>query len=324
MRPHVSAETLAQFRQGDLSPRHRTRIGAHLSRCAHCRNLNKDLAGISELLASAHPPPMPDHLTSRIEAALAREAAGRVTVPAGSKPTAGAAGGGAAGPSGPVGGPGRRHGRAPGGSRRGWRPLLPRTRPRLALSAMAAAAVLVVAGVGVYEMVQPGSSQPSGSSAASAAGSPASGVHSFAAPAQGTVLQYQRGGQIARITPISSRTDFTTSKLSAQVATQVSRYAAGTQAAPMAGSGTRSPAEGPAQSQRFGNLAVSALQGCVNRIAAGELVVLVEVARFQGALATIIVTEVSQAAPRQVWVVGPGCSASRSDLLYRSALSAAG
>ena len=74
----------------------------------------------------------------------------------------------------------------------------------------------------------------------------------------------------------------------------------------------------------FAKLAVSALQGCVNRIAAGDLVVLVEVARFQSSPATIIVTEATQSAPRQVWVVGTGCSASRSDVLRESALSTAG
>jgi hypothetical protein len=325
MRPHVSAETLAKFRQGGLSPRRNARISAHLSRCSRCSRLNEDLGGVTALLASVHPPPMPDDLTGRIQAALASEAAKRVAVPAGSKPAAAAAGGGAAGPAGPAGNRGRRYRLAPGGSRRrGPGPFLPSTRPRFALGAMAAAALVVVAGVGVgmYEIVNAGSSHPSVSAAAPPGPRSASGRASAAAPVRGPALQYQRGGQNTTITPISSQTDFTASKLSTQVASQVSKYgSAGTRSGPMSVPG-HSSAAAPG-SQRFGSMVVSALQGCVDRIAAGEIVVLVEVARFQGSPATIIVTEVAQAAPQQIWVVGSGCSRSRSDVLHRSALSAA-
>jgi hypothetical protein len=324
MRPHVSAETLARFRQGGLSPRRCARISAHLSGCSRCSRLNEDLGSVTQLLASVHPPSMPDHLTSRIQAALASEAAKRVTVPAGSKQAAAAAGGGAAGPAGPAGFRGRRHRPAPGGSRRrGWRPFLPGTRPRLAMSAIAAAALVVVVGmgVGVYALMNSGSSSSGPPSAASGA-RPTSSSGSAAAPVRGPALQYRHSGQNTTITPISSHTDFTASKLSTQVAAQVSKYGpGGIQAGPMTAPETRSPA---VRSERLGTMLVSALQACVNRVAAGELVVLVEVARFQGSPATIIVTEVAQAAPQQIWVVGSGCSGSRSDVLHRSALSAAG
>lgn len=271
------------------------------------------------LLASVDPPPMPEHLTTRIQAALATEAARRVALPAGSKPAAATAGGGSAGPAGPADGRGPRHVPA----RRGWRPRLPSMTPRVALGAVAAAAAVVVVGAGMYAIVNSGSSQPSHSAAAPSAGR--AGVNSPAAAAtRGPALQYRHGGQNATVSPISSGTDFTASKLSVQVAAQVSKYGRGSPVAgPMTAPGTHTQAPG-SRPATFGHMAVAALQGCVNRMAAGELVVLVEIARYQGSPAAIIVTEVSQAAPQQVWVVGLGCSASRSDLLGRSALSAAG
>jgi Putative zinc-finger len=315
MRRHVSAVRLARFCQGDLSPRRRARIAAHLSRCSRCTRLSEDLGGVSTLLASVSPPPMPEHLTTRIQAALATEAARKVALPAGSKPAAAAAGGGAAGPAGPADGRGPRHELA----RRGWRPRLPSMTPRVALGAVAAVAVVVV-GVGMYEVVSSSSSSPSSSSAAAPSGvRPASGAS--AQPTRGPALRYRHGAQNATITPISSGTDFTASKLSVQVAAQVSKYGPGsTVAGPM----THSQAAPAGRPATFAHMAVSALQGCVNRIAAGDLVVLVEIARYQGSPAAVIVTEVAQAAPQKVWVVGLGCSASRSDMLERSALSAAG
>src|SRR5260221_12382012 len=92
MTRHVGAETLAAFRQGDLSPRRNSRIRAHLAGCARCSDLNEDLAGVTTLLAGAQPPPIPEHLTARIQTALATEAARRVVL------TAGAAGTAAGGP----------------------------------------------------------------------------------------------------------------------------------------------------------------------------------------------------------------------------------
>jgi len=83
MRRHIDAETLARFRQGDLSPRQNARIRAHLAGCERCRDLNEDLAGVTTLLASAQPPPIPEHLTARIQTALATEAARRVALTAG-------------------------------------------------------------------------------------------------------------------------------------------------------------------------------------------------------------------------------------------------
>jgi hypothetical protein len=59
---------------------------------------------------------------------------------------------------------------------------------------------------------------------------------------------------------------------------------------------------------------LSRLSACVNRIAAGRRVLLVEVARYNHAPATVIITA-GRGKAREAWVVGPRCSATASDVL---------
>jgi hypothetical protein len=71
------------------------------------------------------------------------------------------------------------------------------------------------------------------------------------------------------------------------------------------------------QTGTFADIPLASLRGCVNRVAAGSLVLLVDVAHYRGAPATVIVTEAAETGPMQIWVVGTGCSASGSDVLQR-------
>src|SRR5580700_11495049 len=77
MRPHVSAEAMARYRQGDLNQRRTSHISTHLAGCDRCSTLNEDLGGVTTLLAGVHPPPMPEDLTARITSAIAAESARR-------------------------------------------------------------------------------------------------------------------------------------------------------------------------------------------------------------------------------------------------------
>ena len=90
--------------------------------------------------------------------------------------------------------------------------------------------------------------------------------------------------------------------------------------------GPRGPTARPRSSggRAAAGISASALAGCVNRIAAGERVLLVDVARYQGAPATVIVTQPAAGGPERISVVGTGCSASRSDLLHHAMLNTAG
>jgi hypothetical protein len=329
---HVGAERLARFRQGDLGPRRSSRIGAHLAGCARCRELDEDLAGVTTLLASVQPPPIPEQLEARIQAALTTEAARRVVRPgedaAAAAPApagAGPAENGRHPPREPAGtGPtsdGRHLRREPAGHGRPRR--LSRSRSAVALRALAAAAAVVLVAGGVYEIVRNESSSSSSPSSAAGPAAPAA-----SAPAFGPPLSYRQAGGRGSITPVMTGTDFTPGSLSSQVTQQLARYGPGAKLAgpkAMAPSATNGPevAQG-GRSSTFGHMAVSELAGCVNRIAAGDLVLLVDVARYQGAPATVIATRGPAGGPEQIWVVGPGCSASQSDVLGHTALSSAG
>ena len=338
MRPHVGAKTLARYRQGDLTARRNARIGAHLARCARCRARSEDLAGVTTLLASVHPPPIPQHLTARIQAALATEAATRAARPGEqARPekvaAAAAPAGTEPGGTGPAGTGPAANGHHPRQEtpRHGRRPRLPRLGPAVALRALAAAAAVVLLAGGVYELTQHGANSTSSSSAGSPAagpGVPAPARQSRGAPAAGPALPYQHAGGPASITAVMSGTDYTRGNLSGQVAAQLARSGRSAAAAGANAAGpeqTHSPAAVPGgRAATFGDIPVPALAGCVNRIAAGGRVLLVDVARYQGEPATIIVTQPAAGGPEQIWVVGPGCSASRSDLLHHAEPGGAG
>jgi hypothetical protein len=304
MRPHVSAETMARYRQGDLNQRRASHIGTHLAGCDRCSALNEDLGGVTTLLASASPPPMPDDLTARITNAIAAESARRSAAPQTAQAPAL---------------PAARQHRAPRRSR------LPRVTPKLALSGLAAAAAMVLVAGGIYAVVGHGGPPQSSASSSVPAAAPASGAvkapMAQAGPASGPALQYQRGGRRDTITPITTGTDFTPAALTSEVTAEVRKYGArftktGTNDESPAHSGPASPAAVPReQAGTFADIPLASLRGCVNRIAAGSLVLLVDVAHYRGALATVIVTEAAESSPMQIWVVGTGCSASRSDLL---------
>lgn len=305
MRPHVSAEIMARYRQGDLNERRSSHISTHLARCGRCSALNQDLGGVTTLLASAQPPPMPEDLTARISGAIAAESARRAAVPTAATAPATA-----------------RHHRAP------RRPRLPHVTPKLALGGLAAAAAVVLVGGGLYEVVgHSGSTASTSSAAAPSARRPAgksvagNGAMLPASPASGPALQYQRSGREGSITPIATGTDFTEAGLASQVTAEVKKYGTGfaktgPNATSPAHSAPASPAAVPGeQTGTFADIPLASLRGCVNRIAAGSLVLLVDVARYAGAPATIIVTEAADTGPMQIWVVGTGCSASGSDVL---------
>jgi hypothetical protein len=320
---HADAETLARYRQEDLSRRRASRIRAHLAGCARCRALDEDLAGVTALLADAQPPPMPEHLAARIQTAIAAEAARRVALPA---QAASAAPGGATagearqGRTGPTGtgvpdGRAARHGRH---GRDRTRQRRPGFASPVALRAMAAAAAVVVLAGGGYEIAQHvGGSSTSGGSAPTSGGHPMNGPYS--APAAGAALpqHYLRAGQ-QDVPVVESSTNYGPATLKAQVTSTVTRYGL----LARSGASVRSPVAGSSP-EPFVNIPASTLAGCVTRIADGQQVLLVDVARYQGRPATVIVIRAPGGA-EQVWVVGTGCSRTNSHLLTHATLAPAG
>lgn len=293
MTRHVSTENLARFRGGDLSTARSARIAAHLRACARCRETSEALAEVPSLLAAVEVPPMPAHLAARIESALATESARRESVESDSAPE-------------------HQRRSAGGARRRPRRPVL--SGPALRVLATAGAAVVLVGGsVTLLTQLGAGSSSgTSGPSAASAGDHKAADAGPHMTPSFNTFagIHYQVGHQTAVITPRRSGTHYQSGRL----AQQVSRVMA-TSERLMTG-GTALPNATPNSRTSSGTTTARSIPtGCVNRIAAGHKVQLVDIARYDGQRATIIVTVGHGQVAAQIFVVGVACSASVSDVL---------
>jgi hypothetical protein len=300
VRGHVSAETLAAFREELLPRRKARRVAAHLARCAQCAGLDAQLAGLPALLAGTPVPPMPDALTARITAALAAEAAARSASSAAGAAGTELAGAGAA-TAAAAGGSGRgRHGRAPG-----------RDRSRLTLRIAAATAAVAVAGGGGYGVLRLVSSTGTGPSRpAAAAGSPAHSVlppSPVQRPAARQGSAFPSGGHSAASSEASSHvvasgTNYLPSELQAQVSAVLDH----------ASSAPAPSASAPAQpAPNFGAI----MTGCVARVTGGRRPLLVDHARYEGKPATIIVVQGTRPNTLRVLVAGAACSAGVTDLL---------
>jgi hypothetical protein len=318
MTRHIGERTLARFGQGDLSTRRSVRIRAHLTGCARCRERNEDLAAVTTLLADVQTPPMPEHISAMIQTALAAEAVRRAGVPA----TASSAG--------PETAPTSPGARAP----RHERPAPGRRQPRsfrlsspVALRTMAATAAAVVLASGGYEIATHAGG--SGHPKPSVSGPEVSGSSGLAGPeskAAGTApqLHYEYAGRQYSVSALASGTDYAPATLGAQVGQELRQNPPS--ATGRGGSSSLHSSAAPAvgSPRTFENVPLGRLQGCVRRLAVGQRVLLVDVARYQGRPATVIVTRASAGGSEQVWVVGTGCSGTRSDLFAHASLAAAG
>ncbi len=318
MTHHIDAMVLARYREGDLSRRKAARVSAHLARCTRCAELGSELADVTVLLASATAPPIPEHLDARIRTTLAAESARRAAADAGTEP-------------------GRRD--LPARSHRARRgPHVPRASSPVLLRTLAAAGAVVVLAGGGFALVHQLGSGPAQGTAGNTSSGVVAGPGPDAAPrapgpaaepdlrtpAFGPSLRYGRPGHQASFVPVSTATDFSPAALDAQVSTalsQVSGAHAGTFGRSSTAAGRSSPLPSPSAGSRFGGIALPELQACVTRVADGQRVLLVDLARYQGRPATIIVTAPASPAARQAWVVGPACSGSRSDVLAHRAVS---
>lgn len=314
MTRHVDAEALGQFSAGDLSQRQAARVGAHLARCSRCADLSQQLAGVTALLASTQVPPMPEYLAVRIQNSLAAESARRTALDPGTEP-------------------GRRElpGRQARRGRRGFA-------SPFALRALAAAGAVAVIAGGSYLILQPHRpASPAGASSAAGgrARSATAGQAPNAAPAPGRVtsgpaLHYSSDGHAGSFVPVSSQANFGPASLAAQVSSTLTQLHSSSGQSPESGSapsetnGQNSPAAGisalpgspaAARAGRFGGIPVGVLEGCVARIAADRPVLLVDIARYLGGPATLVVVGGTGPAADHLWVVGPACSATASDVL---------
>lgn len=321
MTGHPDADVLARFREDLLGRRRSARIRAHLARCERCAALEQGLGEVSTLLAAAPVPPMPDELAARLDRVLATEAAARAGAQApGAAARAGTQAPGAAARAGTQAADEASPGPSPlpdrsGRPARRWRAPRWRTPALRAAAAAAAAALIAGGGYGVSRLVLQGGgtsgTASSGSAALPRTQAPlaqhaASGASVPAAknPANGTPT-YPAAGSVQ---VVRSGTDYLPGRLSAQTEAVLARRSSGFT--------TQSPAS-PAS-------LATALRGCVQLVTGGAQPLLVDLARYQGRPATIIVQAPAGGQPGQVWVVGTGCSAHSRDVLAHALLTGSG
>jgi hypothetical protein len=310
MRGHVNAETLALGREGLLGRRAAARVRAHVASCSRCTELDEELAALPALLALTASPPMPADLAARLDAVIAAESARRLpTAAARAADTPGANAAAAAqapGPDAPV----------------AAQPAVadataPRARPGIARKVLAlAAAVVVLAAGGGYLLSRLPSPASSTSASRAAAPSAAEG------PAVRAGSNAALGG--SGYTVIASGTDYRAAQLPAQIAAVLTRY----RIAP-AGEHVTVPAGQAAPKQAPSNQVLqpsrlAALSGCVTRITRGQRPLMVDESRYNGQPATIIVLAATAQELTEAWVVGPACSASRSDVIVHTSLPSSG
>jgi hypothetical protein len=279
---HVDAHALAEFRAGLVTGRRGARIAAHLAGCDRCAALDRDLAGVSALLASVPVPALPDHVARRLDTALAAEVTRRNDPERAGRE-----------PSPESGAPVRR------AAHRGFR--LPSLRV-LAPIAGAAAVVLAVGGYGLSLIAQGPAHQATASSAGSAqsvAGGANPAVNRAAAP----MISGRSGASIRQstgMTVVPIGTNFQATGLQQQLETALKAVKV---VVPAAGAREQTSAR---------------VQACVRNVAGSADVVRLLSAHYRGQPVTIIVT---RAGPHYTaWVAGPDCSGTNRDLLAHTSL----
>src|SRR5215813_4531610 len=263
---HPTTDQLASLTVSGLRPRKTAGIQAHLARCEPCAQVSQQLNAIPAILASATYPAMPENLAARTGSAISREAQQRL----------------AAMPATETGRrdlPARRPRAATSG---GWHlPGLSAAATRLA----AAAAAVILAVAGSYRVAE-----TAGTSVTPSSSSPQAGA---AAPAQqmslGPDVTYGRSRHTIRA--VKSDTNFVAAHLRTQAISALhAAEARGAIAAQPSASAATHLTGSVADTAPGSPVTASRLAGCIGLIAPGRTVLLIEIARYQGTPATLIVT----------------------------------
>jgi hypothetical protein len=315
MNRHATLDELARLDADDLRSRKAARISRHLATCPSCAERNSQLSAIPALLSSVQLPEMPANLVLRIDSTLAAEAAQRVaaepTTEAGRRDLAAPAARG-------------RARRGLGQSRAGrpvWRFPVPATR------VLATAAAIILVGFGGYAIAtHAGVSSSSSATSGAAASAPVTSQVSL-----GTSVTYRENNSSRTIQTVNSSINFQPATLASQAAATLSEARMegmrsgstknfATNLTPTSSAHSTSAFEGTATAAA--GSAPAKLTGCIDRvITPGQVVLMVESAKFEGQPATILVTAPASVrgttAPKEaeIWALGDACSATNSDVL---------
>lgn len=299
---HASTDQLASLTTGALRPRKAARISIHVTRCDQCTLVVRQLDQVPAILMSAQYPPLPITVSFQIETALRVEATQRLSAMPATE-----------GGRGDL--PARHRRRA---ARRGWHlPGLSVPATRL----VAAAGALVIAAAGGYEIAGHAHSGVStGTSQGSVAAPPNVQQMSL-----GPDVTYGRPGALHTIHAVESSANFLPAKLTTQASDAV--HAAQARRVSTSQPTVSNPGASRAQSSTSAGSATpsssiaSRLAACIDLIAPGRVVLLIDLARYNDTPATIIVIAALATRPAEAWVVGSACSGSGMDILGHTILS---
>ena len=310
MRGHADAETLAAFREELLSRRKAARVSAHLAACSRCAGLDAQLTEVSALLTASTAPPMPDALTARIAAAIAAEAAARAATTA-DHAVATADGTVAVGAAGGGTGP---HDRAARPARPSRAPSGP-GRARLALRVAAVTAAVVVVAGGGYGVARLLTANPESATSAGAGNeaAPAAGGHGAASektPGGLGAPSAARSAPTARI--VSSGTNYQPGQLKTQVSAVLTQHRAGASAAAGFSQANQPTASAPP------------VPACVPHVTAGKRPLLVDLAKYRGRPATVIVIPGATSGTLRALVVAGRCPAATGRVLATTTFPGSG
>lgn len=286
---HFNTDDLASYHAGTVSGGKAARISAHLPSCPRCADVHSGLTDVSQMLAGIRVPPMSETLTQRLQAAIADEATQRAA--------------------------GRRD--LPEDTNRSARRLRVRawsSSPLLLRGLAAAGVVVLLVGGGVLLVNQRGAG-PSGAgpSGLGAAPTPHAVKNQESSAAVGSAsvitLRYRHHGEFVFANAVTSDVDYTKADLPAGIRHEVANMA---QLGPTTTMPAPSAAAEPRQS--ISRTTVGQLESCLSTVAAGRLVLLVEVAHYLGLPTTIIVFKpVGNAF--NVIVVGETCGPASQDII---------
>ena len=313
MKGHADAETLAAFREELLSRRKAARVSAHLAACPRCAGLDAQLTEVTALLTRSAAPPMPEALTARIETAIAAEAAARAATTtdgaaADATVAAGAAGAGSHARNGAAGSPGQRAGRParpPAGARRAVLAL------RVA-AVTAAVAVVAGGGYGVVRLVSGNSTAGTAASERAPVSEPKAAAPGMSAGGSGSAAIGVSGSMASYPRVVSSGTNYQPGQLKAQVTAVLTRSRQ--HAATGAGPTLPAPANGPSARS----------PACVAQVTGGKRPLLVDLAKYQGRPATIIVVPGQRPGTLRALVVAGECTTPASRVLATVTLPGSG
>lgn len=299
---HPDAEAIASFRAGLIGGFRGRRLGAHIASCSRCAAVDDQLSAVITVLASVPAPALPDAFERQISAAIAAEATAREDAPR----TAGVS------PAGAV--PADRRPRA---ARSRHRRAGLRFRPAMALVPVFAC---LLAGFGYLLSnagPRPTASTPDNAAAPlpASASAPGLGFEGNLNPSASSHKALSAGGA-ATFLVITSGTRYEASTLRAQVRSELGSSASATTGLPSAAPTAvgSSPVVANSSSRA---VPAKALVGCVLHLTGGATPGLVDRALYQGKPAYVI------AVPKQVWVVGLGCTASNPELITSTPLTGA-